>query len=1069
MHINQNRIKFPKLFLMSSLGLLVNFGCGETSENGNTETVSNSKEESLSSRGSLSTRTEVYTPEKELSGFKVPKGFVVELVASEEDGIINPIDLTFDDAGRLWTQTAKMYPLDPIVDQYIDREGPLAMEDSEKQKGNSNFKRILDLYQGKTKGEDKILVLSNLYGDKKLKVDTWAEGLAIPQSILPYKEGAIVAQGSEMFLLSDTDNDGMADKRTPLFTGFGFTDTHTMSHTLIRAPGEWIHFSHGALNKGEVTSLTSEAKVLINYSKTARFSPDGKKIELVNSGLNNIWGYQLRADGEWYGCEANDLGYSVVPMEPGTGYPGIGGDKLRPYQPMMDQVHEFRVGGTGISGLAFAEDSEGSFPREWKDVALLANPITNTINAVKIVRNPDGSVSAEHLPDLLTSEDDWFRPINMEFGPDGCLYVADWYNKIVSHNEVATSDPSRDKSHGRIWRIRHKSQKPKAIPNMLTVKTGDLPSHLKSPSLWEKRAAWHQISDRPIAETKRLANPLVAMAADASEDEVTRILALWSLQGIKQYDEPLMTKLLSVEEDGLRREAARSLASFSLNADQLVKLLGGLSEDKNAMVRSQVLRTLADAGTANAGTIGILVAACRPPMEGNAMGGAYERNFERYLARRALENYQGELWSFIKSPEVSNYDASNIIWASQALPEAQRESVFLDFWKKANYKEFDTPTFIAVAGMFGNKAIYSAVRPILVQRGSARHHVSIALDNLSQVQSEELTQVLIKPVKQLLQSTEETDRNLGLKAVGKLDIGSLKEEIVPFLENNPTPETIRLVMDALNDEPLENVAVFAQLSKTETLDNADRATALLTYSKVDMDDTYAVLEGWLPKLSETEQKSTTETLANTSEGITLLKRLFKNSKVSSEAFTISSAEKINSADVDDPIGNSILSEVEKRLEEEKKNYAAKFEHFLAIAEQKGGNPAKGEQLFQVCLMCHKVGNKGQEYAPALDGSASRENEALLTAILDPNAAMEGSYAMYQVTKKDGSTIEGYLAKKDDKGTTIGFMGGSQQYVPIEEIDRQQFQKGRSFMPKGLIDNYSDEQVSDLLAYIGTMK
>src|SRR5680860_1129421 len=108
-----------------------------------------------------------------------------------------------------------------------------------------------------------------------------------------------------------------------------------------------------------------------------------KKMEVINSGLNNIWGFQLRANGEWYGTEANDLGYSVVPMEVGTGYPGIGGEKLRPYQPMMDKVHEFRVGGTGISGLAFAEDSEGSFPREWKDVALLANPITNTINAVK--------------------------------------------------------------------------------------------------------------------------------------------------------------------------------------------------------------------------------------------------------------------------------------------------------------------------------------------------------------------------------------------------------------------------------------------------------------------------------------------------------------------------------------------------------------------------------------------------------------------------------------------------------------------------------------------------------------
>src|SRR5690606_3821129 len=151
---------------------------------------------------------------------------------------------------------------------------------------------------------------------------------------------------------------------------------------------------------------------------------------------------------------------------------------------------------TGISGTAFADDSSGSFPEEWKNVAFLANPITSSINAVKIVRHSDGRVSMEHLPDLLTSEDDWFRPVNMEFGPDGCLYIADWYNKIISHNELPTTHPDRDKNHGRIWRIRHISQKPRNIPNFYEMNTELLVEFLASPSLWAKRAAWHQITDR---------------------------------------------------------------------------------------------------------------------------------------------------------------------------------------------------------------------------------------------------------------------------------------------------------------------------------------------------------------------------------------------------------------------------------------------------------------------------------------------------------------------------------------------------------------------------------------------
>src|SRR5690554_4555530 len=517
----------------------------------------------LSQKKTHSVRTVALTPEEQLQFFDLADGFVIELVASEKDGIINPIDLTFDDKGRLWTQTARMYPLDPISD--VQWQDLLAlMEDEKKQAEHPAFKKVLDLYQGKTPGRDQVLILDQFYGEDKVRVSVFAEELTIPMSILPYKNGAYVMQGPELFFLDDTDQNGQADVRKRLFTGFGFTDSHTMGHTMIRGPGNWIYFSQGALNKGKVTSLISGAEVRMDYSKIGRFNLEGRKMELVNSGLNNIWGFQLRGNGQWYGTEANDLGYSVAPMEPGSSFPGIGNERLRPYQPFVPVLHDFRVGGTGISGLAFAEDASGTFPSEFANVAFLANPITSSINAVQIVRNPDGSVSAEHLEDLLTSKDDWFRPVNIEFGPDGCLYIADWYNKIVSHNELPTTHPDRDKKHGRIWRIRHKSQKAREIPDFYQIKTRDLVEYLSSPSLWAKRAAWHQIADRDPSKTKILAKKLMALAADTGQDEITRIHALWSLESILHYNEELVRILLQSPSHHLRRETVRSLSSFSL-------------------------------------------------------------------------------------------------------------------------------------------------------------------------------------------------------------------------------------------------------------------------------------------------------------------------------------------------------------------------------------------------------------------------------------------------------------------------------------------------------------------------
>lgn len=285
-----------------------------------------------------------------------------------------------------------------------------------------------------------------------------------------------------------------------------------------------------------------------------------------------IWGLQLRSNGLWFGIEANDLGYSVVPMQPGMAYPGIGNDRLRSYQPFVPKLHSFRVGGTGLSGLASADDTEGSFPSEYDDVALLANPITNSINMVRIVRNPDGSIEAEHLEDLLRCDDDWFRPVNIEFGPDGCLYIADWYNKIVSHNEVATTDPDRDKSHGRIWRIRHVSQKPRAIPNFYEMATEELPTHLRSSSLWARRAAWSQIAERPSEKTKRLIPGLAGMAKDTDENIYTRIHALWSLESLGYYDESVIRVLLEDPSEHLQREAIRTLPAFSLNLSELAQV-----------------------------------------------------------------------------------------------------------------------------------------------------------------------------------------------------------------------------------------------------------------------------------------------------------------------------------------------------------------------------------------------------------------------------------------------------------------------------------------------------------------
>ena len=1009
-----------------------------------------------------SARVEAWSPEKELAGFTVPDGFVIELVASEEHGVINPIDISFDDAGRLWTQTGQMYPLDPISGMKW-QEFLALMEDQKTQENNPEFKRIGDLYKLETKGEDKILILDDPTKPAKGPMHVWADGLSIPQSVLPYKDGAYVCHGSELFFLRDTDGDGKSDKMEPVLSGFGYTDTHTMSHLLVRGPGSYIHFSQGALNKALVTAVESGKQHRVDASCQVRFGLDHQDFEVISSGPSNMWGLQLRANGEWYGTEANDRSYSVMPWEHGTGVTGAAYHPLRPYQPLLPNLHDFRVGGTGISGLEFSEDTEGSFPvDEWKDVALLANCITSTINAVRVHRNPDGTVEAEHLPDFLTATDDWFRPVNLEFGPDGCLYVADFYNKIISHNEVTTDHPDRDRGHGRIWRIRHESQKPREIPDVTKASPKQLLGHLQSPTLWEKRAAWHQIGDRGLVE---LAPALVELAGDETIDAVSRIHALWSLEELTHFDSDLVNSLLKSKNDEIRREVVRSLASFDVEPAEVAARLVRFIDDENVMVRSQVIRTLSDLKKSDPAVIALLIHACKPAIPGNQLGGSYERSFERFLARMALEKFPAELKSYL---EVSseNHPAENVLWAIQALDEGSKREAFLGLWSKVSGETLDRETFVAITGMLGNKEVYDAVAPTFQDPSKAENLVLLALSNQSRVQSKALIKMLTPSVSKLLKSPETTA--LGLNAIGKLRIATLADEVAAVQPKGGDTEMQRLLFTAKTVNPTRNAGSFKAIADDNTASFDLRIEAAHALAPIDKEEAYRLAKGLIDSGDAAQKGQIASVFSQSKEGSALLCGFYKNKAITADVFDLSSAERVIGANPGSPFAKEIFASVQGRIAQQRKEAQKRIHELMAYIGKNPGDPEKGKMVFGSCLACHKVGDEGQEIGPPLDGSGHRELEHLLTAIVDPDAAVEGGYGLYRVTKTDGSVVEGLLDKTEALGTTVAMMGGARIFVPQAEIKKSGFVGGRSFM-LAAFGQLPEETMADLVAYVGTLK
>ena len=456
-------------------------------------------------------------------------------------------------------------------------------------------------------GRDKVVVFDAPYAAPapgRAAVTTpprvFADGLVMPLGLLPYKDGAFVQYGADIRFYHDTNSDGRADRHDVILTGFGTQDSHLFPHQFLRQPGGQIFVAQGLFNYSKVVRpggqpfTDGSTEIAFNQCKLGRFTPDGASFESLTAGPNNIWGLVTSREGETFIQEANDIGYPVIPYEPGIWVATGSKDRLRPYQPLMPPpLPPAQMGGTGLSGLALAEDSDGRFRRfgapsadSRAKVFFLANPITNTINTVRATPTVGGArYSYEKLPDFLTTEDKWFRPVAMHFGPDGALYIVDWYNKIISHNEVPRTHPDRDKTRGRIWRVRHVDQ-PRVTPPDLT-KLGDqaLLAQLGAPSALVSRLAWLELIDR---KATGLVPDLAQIAADRAVPNARRLAALWALESLQPISTELLQQLVTDPATTLRHEVARLAGAHPRSEAEFVALAEPLIADPQPSVRAAI-------------------------------------------------------------------------------------------------------------------------------------------------------------------------------------------------------------------------------------------------------------------------------------------------------------------------------------------------------------------------------------------------------------------------------------------------------------------------------------------------
>ena len=387
-------------------------------------------------------------PELERRTFQVAPGFEINLFAADPL-LAKPIQMNFDAQGRLWVATSELYP---------------------------------QIRPGE-KANDKIVILADTTGAGKAdKITVFADGLLIPTGIAPGDGGVYVANSTELLHLKDTDGDGKADAVRVVLSGFGTEDTHHILHSLQWGPEGFLYFNQSVYIHSHIETPYGVRR--LGGGGIWQFRPDRLQLEILARGLINPWGHQFDAWGQSFATDGAG-GEGINYILPGASYMWApGAAKILP---------GLNPGSPKDCGLEII--SGRHFPPDWQ-----GNLITNDFRGHRVCRyavSAEGSAYAsQELPEVIKSSHPAFRPVDVKLGPDGALYIADWYNPIIQHGEVDFRDPRRDHTRGRIWRVTAKDRPLVPRPQVVGASDAALLAALKAPEGWTRTHAKRVIAER---------------------------------------------------------------------------------------------------------------------------------------------------------------------------------------------------------------------------------------------------------------------------------------------------------------------------------------------------------------------------------------------------------------------------------------------------------------------------------------------------------------------------------------------------------------------------------------------
>lgn len=951
--------------------------------------------------------------QRSLTKFELVSGFKIELIASEPL-IRDPVDMTIDAYGRMYV---------------VEMIGVPSKE--------SGVGRILRLYD--TNGDSRM--------DSSI---VFADSLILPSGIMPWKEGIIATDPPNVYYLEDTDGDGKADIRKTILTGFDTSNLEANVNNPVYGLDNWIYLADLPVGETKTGIYFPDDSLGTHLMETTlKFQPDTYQLKALSGQTQfgqtfDQWGSHLMVTNSNHIFQeiiANKYLQRnpnlVIPSATKTlsNHTKVFPITKNPEYQMLTDVGEFTAACSLTAYLG------GSFPEGYnKNVTFVCVPVYNLIHADRLI--PDGvAYNAKRLKEnraFLASTDAYFRPVNLYIGPDGALYLVDFYRQVIEGPEfisqavLDTVNLYNGTHKGRIYRISAKgAEEPEwtAGLNLGNMNSVQLVRQLSSENIWWRRTAQRLLVQR---DADNAASALIKMANN-KESAMGRLHALWTLQGIGKLTSDLIIDALHDPVPGIKANAIK-LAELHLNSGpELISALLKLKNDSSLKVRFQLLLTL-----------GYLDKPKVNQVRRNILFRDIDNNWFQIAALSASSTHALTLLDVILKKYDQNKRSSYnslVNKLSAIIGKSKDAGVINQFIEKAaklkENKAWNVAILEGLARGLGSRnsipeRIYKKI-PLLVQTGLYDSTKAIRKGALHILQQTGLPENMVTEV---MSNAKEIITNKKLP-------WSQRANAIAFLAfGNPDKYQSLLKSFIKPQQPLP-----IQLSALRTI-------LQISGSRVSQ----YLIKNWEMLAPDVRSEAINLFIAN-DKRVGLLLDAIKSGKINKGEISWSQSVRLRS------LANMALRKRARKLfrqeTQNKKEVIEKYQKALQLE----GSASKGKMIFfKNCARCHQFQGVGRHFGPDLGTVQSWSASDIMTSILAPNRSIAHGYEMWNVKLNNSNEIQGLITNETPTSITVSTIDGKTYHISRQDIKSLKT-TGMSAMPVGLGKRINPQEMADLLDFL----